>query len=158
MMIRRLIGEGPTFAFERAGAAAGKTMGVSVMPNLPARHPRDEDGNDNAATLRAVMRAWTKEIRRDMPLQMVLTFLAIAWKPGMSVQEYADMEGVSKSVMSRHILDLGERNRHMEPGLGLVEARPHPLSLRTHVVTLTARGRRLMQAMEDTLALTHRRK
>ena len=158
MMIRRLIGVGPTFAFERAGATTGasRTMAGS-MPNTSTRH-RDEAGNDNAATLRAVMRAWTKEIRRDMPLQMVLTFLAIAWKPGMSVQEYADMEGVSKSVMSRHILDLGERNRHMEPGLGLVEARPHPMSLRTHVVTLTGRGRRIMQAMEDTLALTHRPK
>jgi hypothetical protein len=48
------------------------------------------------------------------------TFLVVVLDEGKSVQEYADAAGVSKSVMSRHILDLGDRTRYMEVGLGLM--------------------------------------
>jgi hypothetical protein len=36
------------------------------------------------------------------------------------VVDYAKRAGVSVSVMSRHLLDIGERNRHMEEGFRLV--------------------------------------
>jgi DNA-binding MarR family transcriptional regulator len=69
---------------------------------------------------------------------------------GKSVQDYADLAGVSKSVMSRHILDLGDRTRYMEEGLGLMYSRPNPNELRKHEVWLTPTGKALAR---DVLSL-----
>jgi DNA-binding MarR family transcriptional regulator len=69
------------------------------------------------------------------------TFLLVAMDEGKSVQDYADAPGVSKSVMSRHILDLGDRTRYMEAGLGLMYSRPS--ELRKHEVWLTPTGKAL---------------
>lgn len=133
------------------------TSGNSTMATT-TRGPVPEADQDFAAAAHAMLRPFTKEVRHDMPLQLVLTFLSVARYPGKSVGDYAEMEGVSKSVMSRHLLDLGERNRKMEPGFGLVGARPHPMELRRHEVFLTPKGRALLQAMARTLDRTHVRK
>jgi DNA-binding MarR family transcriptional regulator len=45
--------------------------------------------------------------------------------------------------MSRHILDLGDRTRYMEAGLGLMYSRPNPNELRKHEVGLTPTGKAL---------------
>lgn len=122
------------------------------------RGPVPEADQDFAAAAHDMLRPFTKEVRHDMPLQLVLTFLSVARYPGKSVQEYAEMEGVSKSVMSRHLLDLGDRNRKMEPGFGLVTARPHPMELRRHEVYLSPKGKELLHSMARTLDRTHVRK
>jgi len=44
--------------------------------------------------------------RKDMPLQYVVTLLAVALDEGKTVMEYARMQGISPSVMSRHLLDI----------------------------------------------------
>lgn len=85
-----------------------------------------------------------RTIRPTMPLQYVVAFLLVAMEEGLSVSEYAERAGVSLSVMSRHLLDIGERNRHMEKGFGLIEYRPHPMELRKHEVFLTPRGKALV--------------
>lgn len=78
-----------------------------------------------------------------MPLQQAVTFLLVAMEEGEGVTEYARRAGVSQSVMTRHLLDLGEFNRRHEPGLGLVFSRPNPLNRRKHQVFLTSKGRTL---------------
>lgn len=88
-----------------------------------------------------------RELRDTMPMQYVTTFLLVALNEGKSVTEYATMAGVSKSVMSRHILDIGERDRYMEEGFGLVTYRPHPMELRRHEVLLTDKGRALLHRL-----------
>jgi DNA-binding MarR family transcriptional regulator len=93
-------------------------------------------------TLSALEVFW--DLRATMPLQYVRTFLLVALNEGKSVTEYATMTGVSKSVMSRHILDIGERDRYMEEGMGLVTYRPSPMELRRHEVYLTDKGRALL--------------
>jgi hypothetical protein len=50
-----------------------------------------------------------------------------------------DAAGVSKSV--RHVLDLGDRTRYMEEGLGLLYSRPNPNELRKHEVWLAPTGK-----------------
>lgn len=85
-----------------------------------------------------------RDIRSDMPLQYVTTLLLVATGEGKSVNEYARRAGVSKSVMSRHILDLSIRLRSGEDGLGLLVSKPSPESLRQHEVYLTPRGRALL--------------
>lgn len=81
--------------------------------------------------------------RSTMPMQYVITFLLVALDEGKMPSEYARKLGVSPSVMSRHLLDIGERSRHMTKGFELVTFRPRPENLREHEYTLTDKGRAL---------------
>jgi DNA-binding MarR family transcriptional regulator len=82
-----------------------------------------------------------REIRQTMPLQYVVSFLLVAVDEGRGVTEYAERAGVSQSVMSRHLLDLGDRNRHKEPGFGLVTYKPSMENLSKHEYYLTPKGK-----------------
>lgn len=84
-----------------------------------------------------------RDFRRTMPLQYIVAFLHVALDEGKTIGEYALKAGVAPSVMSRHLLDIGARNRHMEPGFGLVQTKPNVLNLREHAVYLTEKGRSL---------------
>lgn len=86
-----------------------------------------------------------RAIRPTMPLQYVVAFLLVAMDEGLGVSEYAERAGVSMSVMSRHLLDIGERNRHMEEGFGLVTARQNPMELRKNEVFLTSKGKAVLR-------------
>ena len=52
------------------------------------------------------------------------------------------------STMSSNLLDIGDRNRHMEEGFGLVTARNNPMNLREKVYFLTDKGRALAFQLE----------
>jgi DNA-binding MarR family transcriptional regulator len=83
------------------------------------------------------------ELRGTMPLQYVRAFLLVAREEGLGVGEYAVRAGVSQSVMTRHLSDLGDSNRYHKPGFGLVATRPDPLNRRKHQAMLTGRGKAL---------------
>lgn len=82
-----------------------------------------------------------RDLRATMPLQYVTAFLLVCHEEGLGVGDYAERAGVSVSVMSRHLLDIGDRNRHMEEGFGLVTYRANPMELRKHEYMLTDKGR-----------------
>jgi hypothetical protein len=90
-------------------------------------------------------------LRDTMPLQYVTSFLRVAEEEGLGVNDYAKRAGVSISVMSRHLLDIGERNRKMKPGFGLVTYRANPMELRKHEYMLTPKGRQLLKKMFSAL-------
>jgi len=92
-----------------------------------------------------------RSIRHTMPLQYVHTFLLVARNEGLSLREYAEQAGVANSVMSRHLQDIGDRNRAMEPGFGLVTYRPHPMELRKHEYFLTPVGKALAHKIARTM-------
>jgi DNA-binding MarR family transcriptional regulator len=50
--------------------------------------------------------------------------------------------------VSRNPLDIGERNRYMEEGFGLVAARNNPMNLREKEYYLTDKGRALLHSSE----------
>lgn len=85
-----------------------------------------------------------KLLNETMPLQYVLSFLAVAQEEGLGVTEYAKKIGVNVTTMSRHLLDIGARNRKMQPGYGLIMYRPDPLELRKHQYFLTPKGKQLL--------------
>jgi DNA-binding MarR family transcriptional regulator len=62
-----------------------------------------------------------------MPIQMAASFLLVAKNEGKSLRELCDLSGVAQSTMSRHLLDLGERNRRFGEGLGLVRGEIDPM-------------------------------
>jgi DNA-binding MarR family transcriptional regulator len=94
-------------------------------------------------------------IRATMPMQYVVTLMLVATDEGRNVQEYARKLGVSPSVMSRHLLDIGERNRYMEEGFGLVTYRANPRNLREHEYFLTDKGRRITQSIVRIMKRAH---
>ena len=93
-----------------------------------------------------------RALRSTMPLQYVTAFLLVAEKEGLGVIDYARRAGVSVSVMSRHLLDIGKRNRKMKPGFGLVTYRSNPNELRRHEYFLTDKGRALLHQIRRSLA------
>lgn len=52
------------------------------------------------------------------PVTLLAAFLHVCLEEGLSVSEYAARAKMSVSTMNRHLLDLGDRNRKMEPGFG----------------------------------------
>jgi hypothetical protein len=81
-----------------------------------------------------------RTIRRTIPMQYLYSFLLVALDEGLGVMEYAKKAGVAQSVMSRNLLDLGDRARGGGPGYGFVTMRQDPLNLRRHQVVLTDKG------------------
>jgi hypothetical protein len=60
--------------------------------------------------------------------------------------EYANKSRVSQSVMSRHLLDLGDKSRDGGPGYGLVTMRQGPMNLRWRQA-MTDKGRAVANAI-----------
>jgi DNA-binding MarR family transcriptional regulator len=94
-------------------------------------------------------------VRREMPLQYLRSFLLVVMYPGKSVIEYARLAGVSQTVMSRHLLDIGDRARDRSAGFGLVTTRPNPWNQREKQVLLTEKGKQIAHKMARALTNTH---
>lgn len=92
-----------------------------------------------------------KAIRPTMPLQYVLTFLEVCVDEGKGVLEYAERAEVPPTVMTRHLLDIGDRNRAREDGFGLITQERDKLDLRRHHARLTTKGKALMHRMMQAL-------
>ncbi len=89
--------------------------------------------------------------RGTMPMQYVQSFLIVAEYQGLGVTDYARRANVEVSVMSRHLLDIGKRNRDMEPGFGWVDYRNNPMELRKKEYFLTDKGRALIHQFKRQL-------
>src|SRR3546814_8246995 len=76
------------------------------------------------------------------------SFVDVALNEGKSLGELAELVGSNASTVSRHLLDLGERNRRMEPGYGLVDRRVDPMELRKNSYFLTPKGKALAASID----------
>jgi DNA-binding MarR family transcriptional regulator len=92
-----------------------------------------------------------REIRGTMPLQYVYTFLMVATDEGKGGTEYAKDAGVSPTVMTRHLLDIGDRNRSMEEGFGLITQERDRNDLRRHHARVTPQGKALVRRFMNAL-------
>ena len=88
-----------------------------------------------------------RKLRHDMPLQYLTTFLLVAKEEGLTVNGYAERAKVSKSVMSRHLKDIGEANRHKKPGFKLVHSKTNPNNGKEKLIYLTDLGRAMASRM-----------
>jgi DNA-binding MarR family transcriptional regulator len=78
-----------------------------------------------------------------IPLAMVEAFLLVALYEGASLKDLCRLSGQAQSTLSRHLLDLADRNRKGGPGLKLVAWRRAPEEERRKEYYLTAKGRAL---------------
>jgi hypothetical protein len=81
------------------------------------------------------------ELYPTMPVSYAISFLAVAEKEGRPVNEYASEVGVNKAVMTRHLLDLGERDRHGGEGMGIHRRSPRPQRPEDQAVLYQREGR-----------------
>ena len=94
----------------------GVPMSADFKPTL---------SQEERATARALYLALQQftALRPTMPLQYVMTFLLVAMEEGKGVTEYAKMAEVPPTVMTRHLLDIGDLNREREAGGAVFRAR-----------------------------------
>jgi DNA-binding MarR family transcriptional regulator len=98
------------------------------------------------ARLRALIRIcdyFQEAAGPTVPLAVVEAFLLVALYEGASLKDLCRLSGAAQSTLSRHLLDLADRNRKGEPGLKLVGWRHPPEELRRKEYFLTAKGRAL---------------
>jgi DNA-binding MarR family transcriptional regulator len=109
--------------------------------------PRPELTADEERRLRALVHIleYFQAHEPQIPASMIEAFLLVALNEGCSLRDIVELSGKPQSTVSRHLLDLGERNRKMEPGLGLVEWRIAAEELRRKEYRLTPKGRSLLR-------------
>ena len=86
-------------------------------------------------------------IRPSMPARCIQAFLLVAENEGLSVGEYAQRAGMSGAMMSRTLLDMGERTRYYQEGAGLVEGEENDRNRREKLYHLTPKGRALLASL-----------
>jgi DNA-binding MarR family transcriptional regulator len=80
----------------------------------------------------------------------VIAFLYAAENEGVSVQEVADLAGMSQSTASRSLRALGPRDSpwSQPPAVGLIEAYLNPYDGRSHVIHLSPAGREFRERLD----------
>jgi DNA-binding MarR family transcriptional regulator len=83
-------------------------------------------------------------LRPNIPLHQVKMLVKLALDEGKSQKYYSEKWDYPPSTVSRAMLDLGIRTRKGEEGLGLVDFRTSPHSLREHEVFLSVKGKSML--------------
>lgn len=77
----------------------------------------------------------------DMPAQQIQTFLAVALRPGLTMEDLSREVGISQSSCSRNVAALSKWHRLGKPGADYIEANEDPRERRRKVMHLTPKGR-----------------
>ena len=83
--------------------------------------------------------------------------LTVVVKEGQTVTEYAETAGVPQTVMTRHLLEIGDRSRDKEKGLGLVTQKADMNDLRKHRAYVTILGKSTMNEVINALYSVRRK-
>lgn len=116
---------------------------------LAAPHNKPTFSDEERAYANALLAALEPflAIRGTMPLQYLTAFLRVVAEEGKGVAEYAEMAGVASTVMTRHLLDIGERSRDLTEGFGLVYQKRDVRDLRINRTYATPQGHTLFRKM-----------
>lgn len=88
----------------------------------------------------------------EMPIQQALTFLRIAEEEGETVTDVAKRAGLVLASVSRHVEVLGQFRPAKDIGLSLIDDQYHPTDRRRKVLTLTDKGRGLVNRVVSHIA------
>jgi DNA-binding MarR family transcriptional regulator len=111
--------------------------------------------NDRQAVAQALFLALEPFVKEspNMTMQNFMTFLRVASAEGKGVTEYADAASVYKTVMTRHLLDLGDRDRHGGDGLGYIQQVRDRQDLRINRAWVTQKGASFLDSAYKALSL-----
>lgn len=88
-----------------------------------------------------------KGIAAHMPVGQIMALLLVAVHENKPMKDLAAIADTNISTISRQLIDLGARNRRMEPGYGLIEQRQNPMNLRENRYSLTLKGNHLIKGV-----------
>jgi hypothetical protein len=111
--------------------------------------------NDRHAVAQALFLALEPFVKEspNMTLQNFMTFLRVASAEGKGVTEYADAAGIFKTVMTRHLLDLGDRDRHGGDGLGYIQQVRDRKDMRVNRSWISHKGAAFLDSAYKALSL-----
>lgn len=96
-----------------------------------------------------------KNLGPDITAQRLLILLEVYLHQGLSQAELLrELPATSITALSRNLAELSTLTPKKTVGLGLVELRQDPLSLRRKLVFLTPKGRRFVARLRKELAKT----
>ena len=81
-----------------------------------------------------------RELRPDMPMQMVSILLLVAMKPGISQRDLLGLLDISQASISRNVAALTKTDRHGRSGLDSITQRSDPGEWRSPALYLTPAG------------------
>jgi DNA-binding MarR family transcriptional regulator len=110
----------------------------SIKPTL------DEETREYARRLSKALEPF-RGLKPIVPLTYVIAFLEVAAEEGLGVSDYAQKLDTVPTVMTRNLLDIGDRNRQREEGLGLITQERDLHDLRKHNAFVTPKGKSLLQ-------------
>lgn len=123
-------------------------MAALVATLKPEADMNNDDENRKAVRkLERALRQARTAIDPLVSTQLMQAFLAVALNEGKTLTEIAEQLGSNLSTASRQLLDLGDRNRKLEPGYMLVDRKVDPMNLRVNRYTLTPKGKLLYQEL-----------
>lgn len=91
-----------------------------------------------------------EEIRKidpEMQAHTINIFLIVCITPNVTMKALGERLGVANATMSRNIAALGKTHRLNRPGYDLCVAEEDPVERRRKVVNLTAKGKRVRDAV-----------
>jgi DNA-binding MarR family transcriptional regulator len=104
--------------------------------------------------LRELMQALEvfRTLDSDMPMAQATCLLIIAHNEGLSLKELSEKNGSSMAATSRYVAYFGKPHASLghKTGLGLVVATEDPEERRKKAITLTAKGRALINKLGGT--------
>ena len=106
-------------------------------------------GREINALYKAIDAIRTESI--DMPAQQIQTFLVIAMRPGITMEELGRDVGISQSSVSRNVAALSKHHRLGKAGADYIEAIEDPRERRRKIMYLTPRGRSVMRKAVEAL-------
>ena len=114
-----------------------------------------DDARQAARALRAAIEPFVA-LNPNIPASYILSFLAVAEEEGRPVNEYATELGMFKAVMTRHLLDLGERDRRGGEGMNIIEQKRDRQDLRINRTFISEKGATLLSKVRRAWELTRK--
>jgi hypothetical protein len=114
-----------------------------------------DEARQAAKALRLALEPFV-QLNPNIPASYIISFLTVAEKEGRPVSEYANEVGMLKAVMTRHLLDLGERDRHGGEGMNVIEQRRDRVDLRINRSFINEKGATLLSKVRRAWELSRK--
>lgn len=125
------------------------------MATVPKFTPPSEATISNLRAGMEFLQAFN-ELMPRAPMSYGLAFLEVASDPGHGASHYGKRLDFLQPVISRILLEIGQKSRDGGPGAGLVDSIVDPVDLRHKRYHLTPEGKALLKKIDT--ALSRRRK
>lgn len=90
-----------------------------------------------------------RDMDAEIPLTTVGVFLVVVQNEHMTMKDMAKILGISQASCSRNVAYLAQYHRLNKPGLNLLVTREDPEERRRKIVSLTQKGKRVVERMQS---------